>query len=155
MKEVSKWPHLPKGVPSTVLPMTSDDVVECLKGAAVISRQMNEAHMARFLTVIAHDKNGREIQEGDIIRNDYGVQTVVFWNEETRSYGARDMAPFPITIREAEIKASFEVIGHIGEQPDFKPIYEAEIYYSQRKLEKELERSKDFLGWLRKLLKGN
>jgi hypothetical protein len=106
----------------------------------------------KHITVIAHDRKGNEIQSGDIIKNDYGVQTVVFFHDVKRCYLAYDMAPFPVSITEAEIKENFEIIGNVGERPDFKPVYEVDIFHAQRDREREVERERSFVGWMKRLI---
>lgn len=106
----------------------------------------------KHITVIAHDRKGNEIQDGDIIKCDYGVQTVVSWNEDKRCYFARDMTPFPISLTEKEIKANFEVIGNITERPDFKPVYEVDIFHAQRKDWTDPAREPSVLRWLKNLI---
>jgi hypothetical protein len=85
------------------------------------------------ITVTAYDRNGREIKDGDIIENKYGVRTVVEFNPKLRQYIARDEAPFPTKLSEDDIDEYFEVVGNVAETPNFKPRYEAEVFYEKRK----------------------
>lgn len=85
------------------------------------------------ITVTAYDRNGREIKDGDIIENKYGVRTVVEFNPKLRQYIARDEAPFPTNLSEDDIAEYFEVVGNVAETPNFKPRYEAEVFYEKRK----------------------
>ena len=88
------------------------------------------------IDVHVFDRKGVELREGDIIENDYGCKLLVFWNASSRQFGAVDEAPFPYTVREADITKNFSVIGNIDSEPDFKPVYEADIFYASRPAKK-------------------
>ena len=93
----------------------------------------------KYIKVVAHDRNGVEIQDGDIIKSNFGVTTVVRWIEEKRQYMARDEAPFPVDLKEEDIERSFEVIGNVEDTPDFVPIYERDVVDLRRaELHKDL-----------------
>lgn len=104
------------------------------------------------ITVTAYDRNGREIQEGDIIENDYGVRTIIEFSPKLRQYIAYDEAPFPVTLSEADIARSFAVVGNITDTPNFKPRYEAEIFYAHRAVERKIAQEKSFFNRLKKFI---
>ena len=98
----------------------------------------------KTITIEAFDRKGNRLKEGDIIKSDFGVTTVVNFDVTQRQFLAFDMAPFPCSIREDQIRKHVDVIGNVKDQPDFKPVYEADIYYAKRQV--ELKIKKGFLS---------
>ena len=94
----------------------------------------------KTITIEAFDRKGNRLKNGDIIKSDFGVTTVVNFDVTQRQFLAVDMAPFPCSIGEGQIHKHFDVIGNVAEQPDFKPIYEADIYYAKRKVEQKIKK---------------
>jgi len=80
------------------------------------------------------DKNGVELNDGDIILCEYGTTLVTYFSEKDRMFIAYDEAPFPITWKESDITKHFEVIGNVAQDPDFKPIYEVDIYKQKERV---------------------
>jgi len=71
-----------------------------------------------------HDKNGKEIYEGDIIKNTYnGIKYEMVWKGsgfigDERIKGMKRRADGHIRLTEAEAEFGFEVIGNIYENPE-------------------------------------
>lgn len=67
-----------------------------------------------------HDKNGKEIYEGDIVRDNNGKVWAIAWNEGYAAFGKRDpsLGKKSQAISGLHPTSQLEVIGNIYENPD-------------------------------------
>ena len=71
------------------------------------------------------DKNGKEIYEGDIVKNKRGAFRIVFWDTEMASWYTKSTTDefLPVSLRVAMTQSSedvnfLEIIGNIYENPE-------------------------------------